>query len=65
MFVKGAHNLKLVGKDGNAFAILGTARAKLKSLGATQDQITEFTIAATSGDYDNLLCVCCEWFNVT
>lgn len=55
-------SLKLVGEDGNAFAILGRARAALRSNGRASD-IEKFTSEATSGDYVHLLVVCCEWFD--
>lgn len=55
--------IKLIGTDGNAFAILGKCEAEFKRLGK-QDLIPEFRKKATSGDYNNLLCVCMEYFDV-
>lgn len=55
-------HLKLVGEDGNAFAILGRARAALRRAGKA-DLIEEFTKEATSSDYHHLLRTCCEWFD--
>lgn len=52
----------LVGVDGNAFSVMGyTARAlKREGLGDLVEQMHE---RATSGDYDNLLCVCMEYID--
>ena len=47
--------LKLVGEDGNAFAILGRVRKALKEAGSDSEYIEKFTEEAESGDYDNLL----------
>jgi hypothetical protein len=56
--------LKLVGEDGNAFFILGKAFQAAKKAGWTKEQIEEFKAKATSGDYNNLLAVCMEYFDV-
>ena len=53
--------LELVGRDGNAFAILGAAMRVAKKYGMDWDQIKK---EATSGDYDNLLQVMCKYFDV-
>lgn len=45
--------VKLTGRDGNAFVILGACRKAAKDAKWTTEQIEE----ATSGDYDNLLLV--------
>jgi hypothetical protein len=54
--------IKLVGEDGNAYAILGRAHRSLKNAGATPEQIEEFMKEAQSSDYDNLLRTCMDWF---
>lgn len=46
--------VRLVGEDGNAFAIIGRVRAALKRAGH-QEAVEEFTKEAQSGDYDHLL----------
>ena len=56
--------LKLTGTDGNAFAVLGKARAALKAAGYSKAEIDRFTKEATSGDYDHLLATATEWFEV-
>jgi len=53
--------LKIIGTDGNAFAILGKAQKVAKQNGMDWDKIrTE----ATSGDYYHLLCVMMKYFDV-
>ncbi len=56
--------LALVGRDGNAFAILGLAFRAAKKAGWSQTQIDEYKGKATSGDYDNLLAVTMDYFDV-
>lgn len=50
--------VKLVGEDGNAFAILGRVRAALRRNGESPEFIQAFTKEATSGDYYHLLATC-------
>jgi uncharacterized protein len=56
--------VRLVGTDGNAFAILGTVRKALKKAGVSQEQIDEFTTDATMSTYDHLLQTCMQWVNI-
>jgi hypothetical protein len=56
--------LKLVGLDGNAFAILGRASQAARKAGWTKEQQDKYRAAAMSGDYDNLLQVTMEYFDV-
>ena len=53
--------LVLVGRDGNAFAILGAAMRVAKANNMDWEQIKK---EATSGDYDNLLQTMCKYFDV-
>jgi len=55
--------LKLIGTDGNAFALLGKAVGALRRNGF-KDRVKEFTDDATSGDYNHLLAVMMKWFEV-
>jgi hypothetical protein len=55
--------LTLIGQDGNAFSILGKARRALQ-LAGRGDEWGAFVAEATSGDYDHLLAVVMEWFEV-
>ncbi len=49
--------VRLVGEDGNAFAILGRVRRALREAGASPGYVERYTREATSGDYDHLLLV--------
>ena len=51
--------VKLVGEDGNAFAILGKVAHALRKAGH-KELAQEFTKEAMSGDYDHLLATVCE-----
>jgi len=55
--------VKLVGNDGNAFAILGAVSKALKRAGK-DDLAKEFTKEAMSGDYDHLLQTAMEYVEV-
>lgn len=59
-----AIKVKLVGKDGNAFAILGNVNNALRKGGVDKAEIKAFMKQAMSGDYDHLLATCCEWVDV-
>ena len=56
--------VKLVGTDGNAFALLAKCRVAGRKAGYTTEQVEAFTKEATAGDYDHLLQICCTWFEV-
>ena len=56
--------LKLVGVDGNAFNVLGLALRAAKAAGWTEAQRDAYAQAAMSGDYDNLLAVTQDYFDV-
>jgi hypothetical protein len=56
--------VKLIGEDGNAFAIMGRVKQALKRAGADQEYIDKYLREATSGDYDNLLAVSMEYVEV-
>jgi hypothetical protein len=56
--------VKLVGEDGNAFAIMGRVMAALKSAGVPKEEIDAYYAQSTSGDYDNLLRTATEWVSV-
>jgi hypothetical protein len=57
--------VRLTGKDGNAFAILGRVVNALRRIGVPQQEIDAFLAEAKSGDYDHLLQTCMEWVDVT
>ena len=56
--------LKLVGSDGNAFAILGKAIGAARKAGWSQEEIEKFRKEAMEGDYDHLLQTCMNYFDV-
>ena len=47
--------VELVGRDGNAFAILGAVKSALRSARVPQEEIDAFMTEAMSGDYGHLL----------
>lgn len=57
-------DVKLVGEDGNAFAIMGRVARALRDAGATADEVAQYQDESMSGDYDKLLRVATEWVNV-
>ena len=56
--------VKLIGGDGNAFAILGQVTRALKRGGVPQAEINQYFEEATSGDYNHLLATTMEWCEV-
>jgi hypothetical protein len=54
--------VKLVGEDGNAFAIIGRCRQAMRDAGVPQAQVDLFMREATAGDYDHLLQTALRWF---
>jgi len=60
----GEITVELVGKDGNAFAIMGAVSKALRTAGVSKEEIDEFMGEAMSGDYDDLLQTCMNWVNV-
>jgi len=56
--------VKLVGEDGNAFAILGRVKQAMRRGGVLPDEIKMFITDATSGDYNHLLATCMAWVDV-
>jgi len=53
--------VKLIGEDGNAFAILGRCRAAMRKAGWPKEAIDQFVKEATSSDYNNLLCTAVKY----
>ena len=56
--------VKLIGQDGNAFAVMGRVKQALKSAGADKEYIDQYISEATSSDYNHLLAVSMEYVNV-
>jgi hypothetical protein len=53
-------NLKLVGLDGNAFALLGAFQRQARHEGWSQEEISSVLGEACSGDYSHLLSTLCR-----
>jgi hypothetical protein len=47
--------VELVGRDGNAFAIIGRVRRALREAGVPEEEIRRFVEEAMAGDYDDML----------
>jgi hypothetical protein len=56
--------VKLIGQDGNAFAIMGRVKKALRRAGADKEYIDKYLSEATSGDYNYLLAVSMEYVDV-
>lgn len=56
--------VQLTGKDGNAFYILGICLRAMRRAGLNQAERDAFQAEAISGNYDHLLAICIEWFEV-
>lgn len=52
-----ANKYDLVGVDGNAFSVMGYVRRAMRESGFSREEIEGYIKDATSGDYNNLLCV--------
>lgn len=50
-------NLDLLGRDGNAFSLLGYFLKEARRNGWTEDEIKKIKDEATSGDYSHLISV--------
>lgn len=57
--------VKLVGQDGNAFAILARVITAMRRAKVPAEAISEYQTAATSGDYNHLLMVTTQTVNVS
>jgi hypothetical protein len=56
-------HVRLVGKDSNAFNILGLCKRAAQKGGLSADEIKSFLDEATAGDYSHLLATCQRWFD--
>ena len=57
----GPVTVRLVGEDGNSFAILGRVSTAMMMAGWTKEEIDEYVEEATKGDYYTLLAVTMEY----
>jgi len=60
-----AIKVRLVGNDGNAFAILANVAGALKKANVPHDEVAKFYQEATAGNYDHLLATCMKWVDVS
>ena len=56
--------IKLVGRDGNAFAILAECRRAARRAGWESDKINDMLNEMMSGDYNHLLVTAMRYFEV-
>lgn len=56
--------VKLVGEDGNAFAIMSRVIKALRKAGADAEYIDKYRQESVSGDYNHLLVVSMEYVDV-
>lgn len=57
--------VRLVGEDGNAFAILGKVLGAMRRAGLTLEQRTEYQMEAMAGNYDHLLATTMKYVEVS
>ncbi len=57
-------HVQLVGEDGNAVAIIARVRRAMRNANIPQEEISQFTEEATSGDYNHLLQTVMGWVSV-
>ncbi|MCE7886576.1 MAG: hypothetical protein DYH13_03620 [Alphaproteobacteria bacterium PRO2] len=55
--------VRLTGKDGNAFNILGLCKRAAQKSGLAEAEVKAFLDEATAGDYNHLLATCQRWFD--
>lgn len=56
--------VRLVGRDGNAFAIMGACQKAARQAGWSAERITALLTDMRAGDYDHLLQVALTHFDV-
>ena len=56
-------HVDLVGRDGNAFAIMGRVRAAMRKAGVAKEIQDAYLKEATSGNYDHLLATTMKYVN--
>jgi hypothetical protein len=57
--------VKLTGKDGNAYAILGATIRALRAAKLPDSEIDRYQAEAMAGDYNHLLAVTMDWVDVS
>jgi len=56
--------VKLLGRDGNAYAIIGACLRAGRNAGWSKEQLDDIETEMTSGDYNHLLVTAMHHFNV-
>lgn len=56
--------VELVGRDGNAFNVLGLVTREMRRAGVPAEERAQFMREATGGDYDHLLATVQQWVEV-
>lgn len=57
--------VRLVGEDGNALAVIGRVTRALRRNGVDDEEVNEFQQTAMAGDYDNVLRTAMDWVEVS
>lgn len=57
--------VRLTGRDGNAFVILGIVQKALRRAHVPDEEVTAFMDDAMSDDYDHLLSTAMRWVQVS
>jgi len=57
--------VQILGRDGNAFAIMETIQNALTKAGVSKDEISLYIKESMSGDYENLLRTAMRWVSVS
>jgi hypothetical protein len=63
-FSTGRPEVVVIGRDGNAFSILGACKQAAIRSGAPSSEVSAFLAEAMSADYDHLLATVQKWFDV-
>jgi len=63
--VQNKPQVRLIGRDGNAFAILGACQTASRKAKWTKDEWNKFQEKAIAGDYDHLLRTVMDHFDVS
>jgi hypothetical protein len=56
--------VELIGRDGNAFAILGACRKAARKAGWSPEKTAQVLAEMTAGDYNHLLATAGEHFDI-
>ena len=65
VYPPGNPRVKLVGKDGNAFAVMGACRVAARNAGWSEEKIKGVLDEMQAGDYKHLLATACKYFEVS